>query len=116
MLPRTDFSASLFCGGRRSRRVRSAEDMAETSLSGWDTRSSVRVGRVKEANGPGERLPAPAGGGKSLLVLCLEDDHLHLGLDVVAEVQLDGVQAELLDVDVHADHLGIDRQVLGPHR
>src|SRR5262249_25369807 len=99
MLPRTLRSASRFWGGRRSTPSRSG-GMTHLPVDGPGT-ASCRAGR----------------GYNFLLLLRGRDDHhLDFRLDVVAEVQLDAIEGDLLDRSFHPHHLRIDHQVLGPQR
>src|SRR5262245_56552661 len=86
--PSTERSASRLWGGRRS--------------GTWGSAMfHLPVG--------GRRDPSP-----SLFLLGhLHHGHLHLGLDVVAEVELHGIETRFLDVPFELHHLGVDRHSLG---
>ena len=42
-----------------------------------------------------------------------DDPELDLGVDVLTEVELDGVEAELLERALDLDVVGLDREVVG---
>src|SRR5581483_7550647 len=95
MLPRTERSASRFCGGRRSGPMLSG-DIDSTSL--WSALSGILAESIRAAT-VRERLerPLPYGrGSDGRLLLHFDDRDLHFGFDLVAQVQFDGVQAGFL--------------------
>src|SRR5262245_25312202 len=88
MLPRTDLSASRFCGGRRLEPSRSG-GMAHLPVTSPFSRGRACL-RLAAKRKTGRALPCPDGG--LLLFLGLDDGDLDLGLDLVAEVQPHRVQ------------------------
>src|SRR6185437_16896915 len=57
--------------------------------------------------------PLAGAAGWQKLFLRLDDRDLDLGLDLVTQVQFDGIQARLLDRPFEADHILLDEHSLG---
>src|SRR5690349_13979891 len=56
------------------------------------------------------------GSGAALFGVSRDDPELDFGLDVVAEVKLDRVEAQLLEGALDPDVVGLDREVFSPKR
>src|SRR5262245_8533275 len=113
MLPKTLRSASRLCGGRRSGPPWSW-DMAHLLVKDEWRRPDAESMTKSAGWLPGfVMLSAFVLGLSSFLGLLADHRDLGLGLDVVAEVDLDGVdRVGLGDGAFELDHVGLDVQVL----
>src|SRR5581483_5941872 len=95
---------------RRLRRSRGSRSTAMIVAAG----PAAPALRAVEGSAAGAGVDPEGSGAGRLVGVRRDDPELHLGLDVRAEVDLDRVQAGLLQRPLDADVLVLDRQVVGP--